>query len=321
MTSQIVTITLNPAIDQSIAIPGFSAGAVNRVTWEQADPGGKGVNVASFLADFGLPVSVSGFLGQENAQIFQALFERKSISDRFVRLAGRTRTNIKIIDDRLDQVTDINFPGPLPTQADLERLHQTIDQLIADQDWFVLSGSLPTGLPASLYAELTQRLKAAGKTVVLDASGDSFRQAIAAAPDAVKPNLEELQEALGRPLRNPTEVVEAAQTLLAQGIATVVVSMGAQGAIFVEADQALLARPPQIKLVSTVGAGDAMVAGLITSKLRGFSLSDCARLATAFSLGALSQVGPNLPPPAAIEAFTQQVEIEVLHPALSQSLS
>lgn len=321
MPPRIATLTLNPAIDQTLSIPGFRAGAVNRVAWEQADPGGKGVNVASFLADFGLPVTVCGFLGQENDGLFQELFQRKSIQDRFGRIAGRTRTNVKIIDDLDNQVTDINFPGQPPTGIDLERLHQVVDQLMADHDWFILSGSLPQGLPDPIYAELTQALKAAGKTVVLDASGESFRQAIGAAPNAVKPNLEELQEALGRPLRHPGEVVEAAQELLGQGIATVVVSMGAQGAIFVEAEQALLARPPQIKVVSTVGAGDAMVAGLVTGKLRGLSLASVARLATAFSMGALGEIGPRLPPPEAIEAFTQQVEIEFFNPVASRKTS
>lgn len=312
MPPQIATLTPNPAIDQTLSIPGFKAGAVNRVAWEQADPGGKGVNVASFLADFGFPVTACGFLGQENAGLFQELFQRKSIQDRFVRIAGRTRTNVKIIDDLDNQITDINFPGQPPTEADLERLHQTIDQLTADHDWFVLSGSLPKGLPPALYAELTQRLKAAGKTVVLDASGESFRQAVSAGADAVKPNREELQEVLGRSLGSPVAIVEAARQLLAQGIRTAVVSMGAEGAIFVEADQALLARPPQLKVVSTVGAGDAMVAGLITGKLRRLSLADTARLATAFSMGALSEIGPRLPPPSVIESFSQRVEIEVL---------
>lgn len=312
--NQIVTITLNPAVDQTVAIPNFRAGAVNRVAWEQSDPGGKGVNVAAFLSEFGLQTTVSGFLGERNAELFQRFFEQKQIVNRFIPTAGATRVNIKIIDHVQDQVTDINFPGAPPDAEAIQTLHHTIDELVIAADWFVISGSLPAGIPNSIYATLTQRLKAQGKRVVLDASGESFRQALSMAPYAIKPNLEELSELLNRSLVDAevAEVAEAARELLAQGIHTVVVSMGAKGAVFVEANQAVWAHPPQVKVVSTVGAGDAMVSGLVLGKLRGLSLADSARLATAFSIGTLSQIGPRLPPPNAVEASVNQITVEVL---------
>lgn len=309
MSPQIVTITLNPAIDQTVSIPNFRAGSVNRVAWEQSDPGGKGVNVASFLADFGHTVTVTGFLGKDNTELFQTCFARKGMSDRFIYIPGRTRVNIKIIDDVQNQVTDVNFPGQSPTSNEITLLHHTVEELAANHDWFVISGSLPGNVPANIYAALTQRLKALGKTVILDASGESFRQAISTAPDAIKPNIDELQELLGRSLSNEAEIVQAARDLIAGGIRSVVVSMGAKGAIFVEADTAILALPPAVEVISTVGAGDAMVAGLITGKLRGLNLADCARLATAFSIGALSQLGPRLPPASTMEAWIDQVKV------------
>lgn len=312
MAANVVTVTLNPAIDQTASIPNFKAGAVNRVSWEQSDPGGKGVNVASFLADFGWTVTVSGFLGRDNSQSFHSFFEQKHIRNRFISIAGKTRTNIKIIDEVQNEVTDINFPGQSPAADDVAALHRVVDELAIVHDWFILSGSLPAGVSPAIYAELTQRLKAQGKTVILDASGESFRQAISAAPYAVKPNLEELQEVLGRSLPDTAAIVQAARDLIAQGITCVVVSMGAEGAIFVEAETAVWARPPQVEVVSTVGAGDAMVSGFVTGKLRGLDLANCARLATAFSMGALSQVGPRLPPKQTVESFCQQVQIESL---------
>lgn len=304
-----MTITLNPAIDQTVSVPNFRAGSVNRVAWEQSDPGGKGVNVASFLADFGHSVTVTGFLGKDNAELFQTCFTQKNMIDRFVLIPGRTRVNVKIIDDVQNQVTDVNFPGQSPTAEEITRLHRTVEELAADHDWFVLSGSLPANIPFNIYATLTQRLKALGKTVILDASGESFRQAISAAPDAIKPNIDELQQLLGRQLSSETEIVQAARDLIAEGIRSVVVSMGAKGAIFVEANTAILAMPPAVEVISTVGAGDAMVAGLITGKLRGLALADCARLATAFSIGALGQLGPRLPPVSTVEAWIDQVKI------------
>ena len=193
-TTRIATLSLNPAIDQTARVPNFTAGRVNRVEWEQSDAGGKGVNVASFLADAGLAVAATGLLGSANAEPFAELFARKGIEDHCVRLPGRTRVNVKIVDEALNQVTDINFPGLSPTPADLVQLMAAIDQLCAVTDWFVLSGSVPAGAPSHVYAELVKRLKGLGKTVVLDASGAPFAQAVGCGPAIVKPNIDELSE-------------------------------------------------------------------------------------------------------------------------------
>jgi 1-phosphofructokinase family hexose kinase len=192
MYPNIATITLNPAIDHTAAIPNFRAGEVNRVEWEQIDPGGKGVNVASFLTDFGFTVTVSGFLGKDNADLFQQFFTEKGIQNQFVAIAGKTRVNVKIIDAAQNQVTDINFPGQSPTTQDVAALHQAIAHLSQCCDWFVLSGSIPAGLSPDIYGQLIAHLKAQQKTVILDASGESLRQAIPYAPYAIKPNIQEL---------------------------------------------------------------------------------------------------------------------------------
>ncbi|GAP95166.1 1-phosphofructokinase [Leptolyngbya sp. NIES-2104] len=312
MKTKVATITLNPAIDHTAAIPYFTAGEVNRVTWEQIDPGGKGINVASFLSGFDVPISVSGFLGQHNADLFQRFFAEKQIDNRFVMVDGYTRVNIKIVDEAQDQVTDINFPGLTPTETDLSSFDQVIDSLIKDCDWFILSGSIPTGMSADIYGKLIDRLKRQGKTVVLDASGESLQQAIPFAPYAIKPNVNELQELIGRSLDDDRAIIQAAEDLIHQGIQCVVVSMGAKGAIFVDRSEVIHARPPQVEVISTVGAGDAMVAGFIVGKLQNFSLSDCAKLATTCSIAALSQIGPRLPPRDTIESWMSQVKIKSL---------
>lgn len=309
VTPLIATVTLNPAIDQTVSIPNFTADAVNRVAWEQADAGGKGVNVASFLADFGYTVTATGWLGQENPELFQKLFDQKGIADRFVRIAGKTRVNVKIVDEIQQQVTDINFPGCPATELARQQLTETLSHLAADHDWFILSGSIPSGVPATFYRDLVSLLKAQHKTVVMDTSGDSLRHALVAQPDVIKPNLVELQELLGRSLSTETEIIAAAQDLIQQGLQCVVISMGAEGALFVTAQAAVHAQPPQVEIKSTVGAGDAMVSGTVVGMMRGYSLSDRARLATAFSMGALSQLGPRLPPIEEIEANCDRVTV------------
>jgi 1-phosphofructokinase len=310
---RIATISLNPAIDQTVTIPNFAAGAVNRVEREQSDAGGKGVNVASFLAHFGLPVAVTGLLGDANTQPFTRLFADKGIDDRFVRLPGYTRVNVKIVDPVQDRVTDINFPGLTPDASDLKELMAAVDGLCGDTQWFVLSGSVPAGVPADTYADLVRSLKARGKTVLLDASGPPFVPAIPCGPDIIKPNIDELRELVARPLGTEEEIVDAAREIIARGVGLVAVSMGPDGALFVERDAAVLAMPPKITVRSTVGAGDAMVAGIVAATLRGLDLAGRARLATAFSVAALGEIGPHLPPRAVVEAHTEQVRVRIIN--------
>ncbi len=306
---RIATVTLNPAIDQTVSVPNFRADAVNRVDWKQDDAGGKGVNVASFLAAAGYKVGVSGFLGQENDSLFRTLFHQKGIADHFVYLPGETRVNIKIVDDAQGQVTDINSLGQEPTPQDVALLKDAVRTLAGQCDWFVFSGSVPGGMSTEIYDELIGPLKAQGKTVVLDTSGDALRFGLPAKPDLIKPNRAELEEVLNTRLSGHAEIVAAARELIGSGIPYVVVSMGAEGALFIDRTQAFHAQPPPVAIKSTVGAGDAMVAGTVVGLVGGESLRDCASLGTAFSMGALGEIGPRLPPMEKIQAMRKLVTV------------
>lgn len=308
-SNSIATITLNPAIDKSVGIPNFAAGEVNRVIWEQSDPGGKGVNVASFLADLGFCTSVTGFIGIDNASIFEKLFNQKNMADHFVRISGRTRVNVKIIDEVNKSITDINYSGQSPSEQDLIDLKKKIHNLVFDHDWFVLSGSLPNGISTEFYCSVLKYLKNAGKYVVLDTSGDALRDAIVEVPYAIKPNIAELEELLGKSLTTEQAVLSAAKILVNDGIEYVIVSMGKEGAMFVSGTESVIAVPPPIDVKSTVGAGDAMVAGFIAAKIKGFSLEDCARLSTATAMGALTQLGPKLAETKVLESYMQQINV------------
>jgi 1-phosphofructokinase len=305
---RIVTVTLNASIDQTAIIPNFTAGEVNRVAWEQSDAGGKGVNVASFLADFGHAIAVTGVLGADNQELFLRLFAEKKLVDRFIRVPGHTRVNIKVADDARRQVTDINFPGVDVPAAKIGDVFTTIDALAEEgAEVFILSGSLPAGVAPTIYRDITTRLRARGRKVVLDTSGEALARAVEAAPDVIKPNIDEFVALLGRPLDGEAAIVAAARSLRKRGIGWVVVSMGGAGAIFVTADGAVCATPPPAPVKSTVGAGDAMVAGIVHACLQNLGVEDCARIATAFSLGALGEIGPRLPSSDVIDAFARQV--------------
>ena len=299
-----LTITLNPAIDRTITIPNFQAGKVNRVQSEYSNAGGKGVNVASSLADAGHRVAVTGFLGRENAAIFERLFARKRISDHFVRLQGETRVGIKITDPILKETTDINFAGAEPLSSDLASLRAEIDRI--DAEWYVLAGSLPPGVDTTIYKEIAASLKSRGRKVALDTSGETLNLAIEALPAFIKPNIHELEALVGRALSSREAVAAAAGELVARGIETVVVSMGGEGACFVGAEGLVFATPPAIEVRSTVGAGDAMVAGVLSSKLRGLGLAETARLSTAFSVRAIGKFEAD----ASIDAISRKVALQ-----------
>jgi 1-phosphofructokinase len=309
MTFDVVTVALNPVVDWTVWIPDFGPGRVNRVQREQTDAGGKGVNVASFLADYGLRVAVTGLRGFENSEIFRSFLVNKGIADCFVDVPGATRTGIKIVDQVQGQTTDVNFPGLPPRPPDLEKLERVFRDLIEQCDWFVLTGRLPPGVPPGLYAEWIRMLKGAGKQTVLDTSGEALRLGVAEAPAMIKPNLAELSELAGRELETEAEIHDVVRGLLAQGIECVVVSMGAGGALLVRSGEAVSAVPPCVEVTSTVGAGDALLAGTIAGLLRGLPLPDIARLATAFAAGALTQVTHGLPPAEVVEDLARQVVV------------
>src|SRR5258708_22639785 len=203
--------------------------------------GAKGIQLASFWADFGDDTAVTGYLGQENADIFEQFFASKGIDDCFVRIPGNTRINVKVVDEVNQQTTDINMPGETPPQEAINTLLQTIEQLTNSCDWFVLSGSFRPLVLATPYATIITQLKQQKKQIILDTSGEALREGIQAGPTIVKPNIEELQYLVGHSLKNEAEIPHAAYPLLNEHSKLVVGSMGRQGASLVERATSLIA--------------------------------------------------------------------------------
>jgi len=312
----VLCVALNPAIDLTIEVSDLRVGEVNRAQRAQQDAGGKGINVASCMADYAVKVAVTGQLGRENAALFESLFDDKGIDNRCIYLDGHTRVNTKVVDPARGETTDINLPGPSQTaeqiHAHLGRLEDVMNALAPSVRWVVLSGSLPPGWPADTYATLTGRVHALGGKVMLDTSGLPFSEALKAGPDIIKPNRDELAEHLGRPLGSMKETIAAARQLLAEhpGMQLVAVSMGRDGAIFVSPSQVVVAQPLEVDPISSVGAGDAMVAGIVSAQLDGLPLDRCAQLATAFAAGKLSRLGPHLPAPEVVRALAATVRLD-----------
>lgn len=309
MAPRIATLTLNPAIDQTIHVDHLVPGEVHRALSMRLDAGGKGVNVASCLADWGADVTALGLLGADNSAPFESLCAAKGIADRFVRVAGSTRVNIKIVDHA--DTTDINMDGMAADETDLARALAPLDAFADESALVVLSGSVPPACPPDIYADLVSRLRTEGARVVLDTSGAPLAHALSAPvlPHVIKPNRRELAAWAGQPLDTIEDVIACGERLRARGIELVVVSMGEEGALFLSNEGALLARLDAGPLASTVGAGDAMVAGLVAALAQKAPLERIARLATAFAVAKLGRAGPHLPQRSSVEALSEDVVI------------
>lgn len=222
---------------------------------------------------------------------------------------GETRTNTKIVDLVNKTYTDVNEPGAPVNEGLLANALNRTALALQPGDIVVLSGSLPKGAPTDTYADWIRACKGAGARTVLDADGDVMVAGIEAAPFLAKPNEIELGRIVGRELKTDDEIVEAARTLLDKGIEQVMVSMGGAGAIFVSADKTYRIHSPKAEVVSTVGAGDSVVAALVYALDQGKSTEEAIRLSMATGPATVMQPGTKPADPADIERFYDKVEI------------
>ncbi len=308
-STQIITITLNPAIDQTIILPSLQTGSVNRAEQSHHQAGGKGVNVSARLGEFGISTTATGFLGAENQTHFTTLFSKLPIRDAFVRIPGRTRTGIKLVERNGEVTTDINLPGAQVSTHDIDALHSHLRGLDLHGSWCLIGGSLPPGFGLDDFAALIDLLISAGALVAVDASGDALRVAIDRKVDLIKPNQHEIAEFLGRDIPDLAAAQSAALEVQAAGISRVILSLGEAGALFLDPCANLMAKAPPISVASTVGAGDALLAGYLAGLSTGLDATARAQLATTFASCSLASVERQLPPKADI--LTRMSEIDV----------
>lgn len=308
-SANIITVTLNPAIDETVFLDELRPGAVNRASGLHRQPGGKGVNVSAMLGGYGIHSTASGFLGRENPRLFEALFAKGMIRDAFVRVDGETRTGIKIVSQSTRETTDLNFAGLAPTAADLDALMEKLGMLSTPGTWFVIGGRLPDGVSLDFFKTMLVTLKQSGANIAVDTSGDALRIAIDCGVDVIKPNHHELEEILGRELPDLASRAAAAVELQKHKVSRVILSLGEEGALFVSPEGALVAQAPPVAVVSTVGAGDSLLAGYLAGIVTGRSAEECAKLATVFAWSALEDVSRQPPTPETAEKRLPQIHV------------
>lgn len=290
----IVAVTPNPSVDRALEIDGLHRGDIVRSRSRRVEPGGKGINVVRALAGLGvLAEAVVPVGGAEGRQLVE-LLEFHGIRPRTVPIGGPVRANVSLVEPD-GTVTKVNEPGPVLTAAELAELLAVTADLAGGAAWVVTCGSLPAGAPDDLHAQVVRRARAAGARTAVDTSGQPLLAALEAAPDLIKPNLDELAQATGGPLTTLGDTVVAARKLQALGAGTVLASLGADGAVLVTGDDAWHGTCPVDHPVSSVGAGDATLAGYLSAA--DARPADALRTAVAFGAAAVQLPGTSMPGP------------------------
>ncbi|PKL07434.1 MAG: 1-phosphofructokinase [Spirochaetae bacterium HGW-Spirochaetae-7] len=311
------TLSLNPAVDRTATIARFAVDAVNRVSATRLDAGGKGINVSKAIGCMGGKSVAYGFLGGAAGRFIRSSLDGQGIRHDFVEVDGETRTNLKIVDPVLGTHTDVNESGPRATEEALADLEARLFGEAGTEDIFVFSGSVCPGVEPGVYASWIRRARSLGARTVLDADGEALALGVAAGPTIVKPNLDELERLVGSPLTKAGHTdqgaaIAAARGLLSSGARLAVVSLGPEGALFVDRDSAIMAHGIPVKALSTVGAGDSVVAALCLGLERGASLERLVTPAIAAGTAAAATAGSEAFDPSSLAAYEKLVTYEIL---------
>lgn len=277
----IVTVTLNTSIDKAYRIEApLACGEVQRVAQVIDVAGGKGLNAARAVKACGAEIMATGFAGGNNGRLLCELLDRDGVAHDFVEVAGETRCCINVLDPS-GESTEFLEPGRPVTADDFEALLTKVRLLAGQADVVTIDGSVPVGLDAQAYVRLIELVKNLGRPVILDTSGTLLQVGAKALPTMVKPNADELAQLTGRPCNDLAQVVEAAQTLHATGIESVVVSLGADGAVMACASGTFRGIAPKIDVVNPVGSGDTLVGAFAVAMERGMDDPDALAYAMA----------------------------------------
>ncbi len=287
----ILTVTPNPALDRTIILKGFKLGQVNRVIRSRVDVGGKGINVAKNIKALGGHSICLGFMGKGD-DFFVNYLKEQGIASDFTTIQNPIRMNIKLVDEVSSTFTDLNEPGTKVTPTEIKMLLDKITQWAQKCKVLVLAGSLPPGVNKGFYGEVITKVKHYGVKVILDTEKEALKSGIEAAPYLIKPNIHELSELVGKKLKTQKDILAAVMPILKKGIKTVVVSMGPNGSLAVTRDIAYSVPPLDVKVKSTAGAGDAMVAGLALALENGMNMKSAVKLASAAAACAVTREGP-----------------------------
>lgn len=308
----ILTVTLNAALDVTYVVDALVPRASHRVDTVHERAGGKGINVARVLSALGVPAVVTGLAGGATGDRLRGELRAAGLRDELVPVAGESRRTLTVVSREDGDATVFNQSGPLVTTHEWESFTARYTRLLRDADVVVLSGSLPPGLPAGAYAQLITLAHAEGVVTVLDTSGPALREALAAGPDVVKPNADELAAVTGR-----QDIAAAAADLRAMGAGAVVASQGPDGLYTITSLGTWRATPPERLTGNPTGAGDACVAALAAGLAARSAWPAVLREAVALSAAAVLAPAAGDFDADAYRRFRTTVPVEEVHAAHS----
>lgn len=277
----IYTITLNPALDKTVTISGFCPNTINRITGVRTDPGGKGINVSKVIHALGRNSVAFALLAGNTGRAIQDAVNQLGIACEFFFTEGETRTNLKVVDPVNHTNTDINEPGFVVTPEILDTILDRLTEMLHPDDIVFFSGTLPPGAPENTYSTWIRRCKECGAKTFFDADGALLVDGISAVPYLIKPNNNELSGFVGRRLTSHEEFISAADALIDRGIDKAVVSLGADGILYISKNEVIYSEGISVPVGSTVGAGDSLAAAFAVAEEEHMSTEDAVTLASA----------------------------------------
>ncbi len=305
----IVTVTLNPSLDEDIFVDGLVLDEANRWVKLRRYAGGKGVNVSRAIHEMDGVTVAYGFIGGNAGRTLEILLDEEGVLSSFTPINQETRTNVIITDTKTGQQTRIDAPGPRISKRELDRLLKKVRQIRPNPDLLVVAGSMPPGVPVNIYYDIIMEARDRGIRSILDADGRWLVEGIKAKPYLIKPNVHEAEMLLGRKLPTEKDIIDAALSLVETGIEVVVISRGREGIIAVTKEHLVKAVPPQVKVRSTVGAGDCTIAGLLLKLASGEPLIEACRLAAAMGTAAVLNYGTELCRKIDVERLLPKVRV------------
>ena len=304
----ITTICMNPSFDKTVEVDALTLGEVNRIRASRTDMGGKGINVAVVLRRLGMDCRCVGVMGENGSDTLHGMLDAEGIAGDFMTVPGSVRVNTKIVCRERRQVTELNEPGAPMDEGQLQAFIDLVREKAAGSGYVVLTGSIPPGCPEGTYCRLMQAME--GTDCILDAGGRELELGAEARPFLIKPNLGELQASLGLELRTLRAIRDAALIYLRKGVKHVVVSMGSMGAMYVGQDKTLFAPALRVDARSTVGAGDAMVGGLLRGLKAEGDMARAFRYGVAAGAASVMTEGTQLIVPEDFNTLLGQVKVQ-----------
>jgi 1-phosphofructokinase family hexose kinase len=314
----ILTVTLNAAIDRTVAVPTFRQGHRHRAVEASTVAGGKGVNVARALKILDRPVIATGLAGgPTGARLMERLAEESILTD-FTWIAGESRTNLAVVDPTSGEQTEINERGPDVSAEELERFLEKLLYLARGARICAIAGSLPPSVPASFSARMVEELKVLGVETIVDTEGEPLIASLRAEPGAVTPNVREAEGAVGHEFNDREDLLLGLRSLVELGAADAVITKpeGCVASLLVgeerEVRRAFEVTAPSVEPVATVGSGDAFLAGFVAARYDRRSPEECLRFAVACGAESTQHFGAGSIDPAEVERLLQGVEAREL---------